>query len=58
MNLLKKLGAYNKPYEDLKDLYLKQRHGGNNTALFRSLILKDHRDRLMVIHDGSLRVRH
>jgi DNA-binding MarR family transcriptional regulator len=47
MNLLKELGAYNKPYKELKDLYLKQRHSGNNPDLFRSIILKDHRDKLM-----------
>jgi DNA-binding MarR family transcriptional regulator len=45
--LLKELGAYDVPYEELKELYLKQRHNGKNTSLFRSLILKNHRDDLM-----------
>jgi len=47
MNLLKELGAYNKTYEDLKNLYLKQRHTKNNPDLFRSLILTEHRDNLL-----------
>jgi hypothetical protein len=45
--LLEQLGAYNKPYKELKDLYLEQRHSGDDPALFRSLLLKNHRDKLL-----------
>ena len=47
MNLLQELGAYDKPYEELKELYLKQRHCSKDPAFFRSLILRNHREKLM-----------
>jgi hypothetical protein len=46
MKLLQELVAHIKPYEELKELYLMQRHSGKNTALFRSLLLRVHRHKL------------
>lgn len=47
INLLKELGAYNKTYEELKDLYLELRHTDNYPDFLRSLILRDYRDKLI-----------
>jgi len=45
--LLEELGAYNIPYQELKAMYLEQRYTNDSTDMFRSLLLKDHKDNLM-----------